>query len=733
MPEISSEEVQKILSKYQGKINIQLGEKVPEKYNPDAKPVTKEYLEFKDEYLPKHFTFYEQAANYAEKYLHLKPSAEKEKQYQESIDICHLNITPSGAYSVAFLGAAAVALLGVIFSFALFNGSMFMIVFFVGSAAGMILPFMNIPLTFANSWRMAASNQMVLSVFYVVTYMRHTSNLELAVEFASKHLSPPLALDLRKVICDVETQKYENIKESLDAYLETWKKWNLEYVEAMHLIMGSLYESAEERRLQMLDKSLTVILEETYEKMLHYAQNLKSPITMLHMLGIILPILGLVILPLMVSFMEGVEWYHISALYNLGLPFLVYYMGTNILAMRPTGYGDTDISEDPALADEKKMNLDFLGIKMNVEPLILCIAIAVVSILIGFSPILLHALGVADFGFGGEDALSTCGQKFCFMGYKPSSKLTDGEGNPIIQGPFGLGAAILSLGIIFGIGFSIGLYYKLQSKNVMEIRNRSKELEQEFASALFQLGNRLGDGIPAEIAFVKVASTMQGSISGQFFEAVTNNITRQGMSVEQAIFDPHHGALLAFPSSLIESSMKVLTESAKKGPLVAAQALMNISQYIKQMHTVNERLQDLMAETISSMKSQIKFLTPVISGIVIGITSMITTILGKLSTQMKNIQQGSATGAGMPGGLTDMFGDGIPTFYFQLIVGLYVIQLAYILTILTNGIENGTDKLGEKYNLGQNVTKGTTIYCFLATVVMIGFNLVAGSILGSGK
>ena len=49
------------------------------------------------------------------------------------------------------------------------------------------------------------------------------------------------------------------------------------------------------------------MLEETYEKMLHYAQNLKSPITMLHMLGIILPILGLVILPLVVSFMEAVK------------------------------------------------------------------------------------------------------------------------------------------------------------------------------------------------------------------------------------------------------------------------------------------------------------------------------------------------------------------------------------------------------------------------------------------
>ena len=58
--------------------------------------------------------------------------------------------------------------------------------------------------------------------------------------------------------------------------------------------------------------------------------------------------------------------------------------------------------------------------------------------------------------------------------------------------------------------------------------------------------------------------------------------------------------------------MKVLIEGVKKGPRVAAQALMNISRYVKEIHKVNERLRDLMAEIISSMKSQIKFLTPAI-------------------------------------------------------------------------------------------------------------------------
>ena len=69
-----------------------------------------------------------------------------------------------------------------------------------------------IPDFMANIWRMKSSNQMVLCIFYVVTYMRHTSNLELAIEFASEHLAPPLSLDLRKVIWDVESGRFEALR-----------------------------------------------------------------------------------------------------------------------------------------------------------------------------------------------------------------------------------------------------------------------------------------------------------------------------------------------------------------------------------------------------------------------------------------------------------------------------------------------------------------------------------------
>jgi hypothetical protein len=563
-------------------------------------------------------------------------------------------------------------------------------------------------------------------VFYVVTYMRHTSNIENALEFAADHLAPPLSLDLKKVLWDVETEKYESVKESLDMYLESWKKWNFEFVEAFHMIESSLFEGSEDRRLNALDKSLDIILTETYEKMLHYAHNLQSPITMLHMLGIILPILGLVILPLVVSFTEGVRWYHLAALYNLALPISVYYLGKNILSRRPTGYGQSDISEEnPELKKYRNVIIKLGKIEFLINPIFFSMFIGAILLLIGLSPIILHALNFPDIGFGRVDlGNKACGKAFCLMGYRESS--ITGE----IIGPFGLGAAVLSLFITLAFGLSLGIFYSLRSKKVIKIRNKSKKLEMEFASALFQLGNRLGDGLPAEIAFGKVANVMEGTISGSFFMLVSTNIRRLGMSIKQAIFDPKHGALLSFPSNLIESSMKVLIQSVRKGPLIAAQALTNVSRYIKEIHSVNERLNDLMADIISSMNSQIMFLTPAISGIVIGITSMVTTILGKLGDQLKDVTAGGdGSTAGL--GLIGIFGDGIPTFYFQVIVGIYVVQITYILTVLVNGIENGSDKLNEKYMVGKNLIRSTMLYFFISLGVMLLFNYIASQILTS--
>jgi hypothetical protein len=721
MPEISKEELEGIMQKYHDEISTELGSKTTKKQPGMQKEQqgavrSREYSQFKSEYLPPHLSLYEKACEFSEKLVKLTPNKKQEEEYKDAISVCHLNVTPTGANTFAMLFAFSFAFLAASISYML-SGGMFFPIFSMIMGVSLYFYFKNFLISQARRWRMEAGSQMVMSVFYVVTYMRHTPNLELAVDFAAERLAPPLSMDFKKILWDVETQKCESVKESLDNYLETWRNHNNDFIEAFHLIESSLLEGTEDRRIGMLDKALSVMLDGTYETMLHYAQGLKSPMTTLNMLGVILPVLGLVVLPLIVSFMEGVNWYHIAAIYNIGFPLAVLALGLSILSTRPSGYGKVDISKNPDLRKYKNFIFKIGNKDIVVPPLYLSIIVAAVFLIVGLSPLAIRFIS-PQFDFNISD-------DFEFFEWKCPIKNSACELAQEI-GPFGIGATLLSLFIVLGIGTAIGLYFKNKSKNVILIRKQSKELEKEFASAIFQLGNRLADGIPAEMAFGKVADAMKGTVSGAFFEHVNNNIVRLGMSVEQAIFDPKLGVLRAYPSSMIESSMKVLTESSRKGPTIAAQALMNVSSYIKQMHTVEERLIDLLSETISSIKAQIKFLTPVITAIVIGITSMVSTILGRLSGQMSTIAD---EGQGAASGLMGLFGDGVPTFYFQAVVGIYVVQVIYILTIMANGIENGEDKLSERFELGKNLVKGTLTYCALAGIIILLFNMIAGTVM----
>lgn len=718
---MEKDEYQELLEKYKERIKKEFGEK-PVK---PKRVSSQEYTEFKREIYPTQYSWYEKACNLSEKILKLGVDEKKATAIEKSLEACHLNVTPSGVIALSFLLPLGVMLLGGLLFFAIFQ-MFFFVLFFLFAGLLMIPALQKFPDFLANTWRMKTSNQMVQSIFYLVTYMRHTSNLERAVEFAADHLDPPLSLDFRKILWDVETEKYSSIKESAEAYLDKWKEWNKEFVEAFHLIESSLYEGSEERRTTLLDKALDIILTGTYENMLHYAHSLKSPMTMLHMLGIILPILGLVILPLVVSFMGSgsnpfVTAVYISVIYNISLPVSVFYLGKTILSTRPAGYGATDIGELPGMKKFRNINLP-LGkdFSLSLNPLYVSLGVLIITLIIGFSPIILHSLNPS---FEVQDEQG----KFKLMDYIcPADKPNCAAEDKI--GPYGIGASLLSLVVIAGLGGSLGLYFSLRSKNVIKIRERTRELEDEFSSAMFQLGNRLGDGLPAEIAFAKVAETLGSSTSGDFFRLTEKNITKLGMGLEEALFDSKVGAVTHFPSKIIESSMKVLVESIKKGPRIAAQALLSMSRYIKEIHRVEERLKDLMTDIISDMKAQIKFLTPAISGIVIGITSMISLILTRLSAQLTAFAaQGEQVGGWAD--MLDIFGIGMPTFHFQIIVGVYIIQIAYILTILSNGIENGADKLGERYELGKNLVNSTLLYCFIAGVVMFLFNLFAFTIM----
>lgn len=722
MPPYKKPSVDEILAKYSKKIEGQI--------NTSELAVTNDsraYLRFKEE-TQKEFTNYERWCNTLGSIVKINPSKNDEEKIKRDIEIAHMNIEPWQAITLSVIVFVVVFFMGLLSSLGyLFIGgegtSFPVLFFFLITSFSMFLfyYFNSYPSRFAGKWRLKASSQMVPAILYVVVYMRHTANLEKAIAFASEHLQYPLALDFKKIFYNVEMGKFPTIKESLDNYLEGWREYSTEFIESFHLIESSLYEPDRVRRITTLEKAIQVVLDGVYDKMLKFTHDVKAPLTNVYMLAIMLPILGIALIPLASAMVQGmIKWSHVFILYTMIIPFLAFFMLDKILALRPGGHGEISYLEKNPLYPQYKSNGPYFYAFLICLPFIL---LSLLPLIFQYTPIpdilgLQKDYSFADLGLEFEGAA-----QIMLFDFKP---VENG-----FAGPFGAVALFLSLFFPLGIALFFSIAYKDKTENIIIERNKTDQLEREFNNSLFQLGNRLGDGTPPELVFGKVAESSKGLVTGEFFKRVNYNIQQMGMSVEKAIFDSRRGVILFYPSDLIATSMKVLVESSKKGLKIAAVSLMSISEYVKNIQKITERLKDILAEIVSEMKSNMTFLAPLLSGIVIGLALMITTILNVLETFIDSAGVDVSLSSQITN-ILSMFNviDMIPPYYLQIAIGLYLIEVIFILTGTLVTIDSGEDKLEKTGKIGQNLKKGIVFYfltalfsslaLFVLSVIVIG-------------
>ena len=678
MAELTDEQRKELFLKYRNKIEKEVGQPLSIKEGPDV-TYSEAYSIFKKEQIGLGHSLFERLCAGSEKFLKLKLKQSEIDKIQPSLDMAHVSATPQGVYAFA----ALMTILGIALSFViglLLANFTFIIVFMLVSVV-LFFYIPTIPKRMFLAWRAKASDQIVLAVLYMIIYMEHTPNLELSTWFAAKHLPPPLSLDFIKVLWDVETKKYSNITAALEDYIETWRGWDDAFIDSVHVLETALFAETKTERLKTLEKAEEIILDGTYDKMLLFAHNLQSPIQTLHMLGTVLPVMGLVMLPMVSAFMGAdIKWWYIAILYNILLPVSVYFLSKSVLSIRPAGANPSDVY----------MHLSQKYVKPKLPPALVGVGVTAAVA----SPAIAYFLLQWPLG---EKAFTTMPLLFSVL-----------------------------LTTALGLGFSAYYFYKISY--LVKIKRKIAQIEDEFASAIFQLGSKIAQGIPVESAFSAVMEAMPKAEVTDFFRIIDYNIRNLGMNLRDAIFDEKKGALSFYPSAIIKSVMHTLVEAARKSPEIAASSLITISKYLTNVHRVNERLQDLLADTISSMSSQIKMFAPVISGIVVGLSSLTTMILSSLGDKLKGFEASSDV-PGFGSGLLQIFQieHMLPAYQFQLIVGLYLVQIVIVMTFLLNGIVNGPDKIEQEDMMFKNLALATIFYAGITVATTLLFSgLVSG-------
>jgi hypothetical protein len=626
-------------------------------------------------------SLYEQLSQISGKFFKVSVPPAQKAEYDEILRSFDMSITTEDTQSFAILALVFSILLGTV---TLLLSPLFGIVFIAVGFFG-FLYLRNYPARLIQVRRAKASTEIILAVLYIVIYMKTVSNLESAIRFAAENLEGPLSVDLKKILWDVQTKKFADVQEALNTYLQQWKKYNEAFVDSIYLIETSLVQTSEDRRIGMLEQALKRILDGTYETMVHYVNDLRTPISAVFMLGITLPIMGLVMLPLIGAFLAGaVNPETLFVFYDVVLPLGVIAIIMQILATRPTAFPQIDLTGHPLVPKED--HFEFAG------RLVHAAIPAVIIFVILALPYFWYAVAVQD-------------------PFNPSEN-----------------DVLFSLFLILAIGVSITVYAKLASGIRVKIRQQIKAVERDFSYAVFQIGNRLSEGVPAEIAMLKTAQIMKDSSVSNFIRQIADNMAKLGLDLKRAIFDSKYGAILLYPSSMIRSVMKIFIQSTKESQEIAAASLTAISSYLLSVHNIEEKIKDVLSETLSTLKFQSSFIAPLISGIIVGLTSMILIILSVLGQKITAATGAAGGGPEFGGGAGGLAAFGffelsntIPLPVFQLIVGIYLVEIVIISTLLASKIEYGDDRIQELDSIGKDLIIAVVIYFFVALGVTIAF------------
>ncbi len=552
--------------------------------------------------------------------------------------------------------------------------------------------------------KIKAQQESLLAILYMTIYMRVSPVLENAIFFAADHLNGSLSRDLKRILWLTNSNKVPQIESAIRLFIPLWLKRNEDFVKSFLTIYSSLDQSTEEQQMKILDKALDMILNKTYEKMRHYSHELKNPVMVIHSFGILLPLIALIAFPMASIFMsDKIKISYLFFGYIVVLPALVYFFMERILSKRPGAFSAPDISANKQLPPKGKVRLVFNGKQYLISALPFSMIIGVIIALPG----LIHLLLVTLPAFN----------KSKITGVPPFSEY--------LPGPM-----YLSLLITVGLAVSVILWKFGVSFQKLKIRNETQEIEDDLAATLFQFSNEFTENIPLEVAIQKFLrdydlTNMKKRSIYVFFSKILSEMESTGRLFKDILFNPKDGLVNLYPSPLLFEIMLVISESVKKGSVAMHNVLTKVSKYLENMKAVKELIYDLLADSVSEIRMQARFLAPFIAAIVGGLTAIIIKAFADIGTSISKIMDSLTMG--MPGASTSStsnffskminFSAITPPPIFQVLVGIYMVEVVILLSILADGVNNGFDKITRDTEIWKNLIIALIVYSF---VIILG-------------
>jgi hypothetical protein len=682
------------------------------------KKLSKEYINFllEERKSKEARNWYEKLCKFSE-ILGIEPPSSLKENLEKNIAFSSLNATPKGVFSASIIVFLVFTLFSLTFVLFLKSTTIMILLLILPIAAFYYI--YTYPAFNAHVLKVQTGDEAIKIILYMVIYLKLNPTFEGAIIYASGHTKGPLSDDIKKALWDLQTGKHRTIEEALSVYIPKWVIWNEDFVRALSLLYGVLIEPTEEGRENILKKSLDFLLTNTHNKMKSYVENISGSITILHIMGILLPVMGLIMFPLISMFLQDSVNPAVMAVgYIIVLPILLYFFIIRILMKRPSAFMVPDVSKHPDLPKKGKFYL-YLGknkYELPILPVVLIVGLLISYYGFNHFTMLYSELRGASIDLK-EDILKK-------------------------EASINIENVASSISITLGLGIPVYLYFYLNSFQKIKIRNDIKNIESEFQIGLFSLGNYLSEGYPIEKAVEKSLDEyeklgMSKRPMYAFFQKLLKNIQNTGMTFKKAIFDKTLGVITFFPSVLIEEIMNVLSSASEKSSIVLGKVAKTIGEYMENLNSIEAKIRELLEDVRSGLRMQGGFVIPLVCAIVAALGIFILNTLVIISCEIKKMEQAFGfslfEGGDLINNLIGSFSKVMPMTVLQVIVGVYTIEIVIIISILLNGIENGFDPVSRDYLIAETLIKAIIIYTLGLIICLFVFNNMLVSLTQGGQ
>lgn len=183
--------------------------------------------------------------------------------------------------------------------------------------------------------RSRAAGEAPALVGYLTMAMKLVPNLERAASFAGEQLEGRMGEELREGISEGHLHLHSGADEWLSKFGKRWERTCPELDRSIYLVRSSVNERTSESRTRTLNRALQLVLQGARERMRDFASSINLPTLVIYSMGVLLPLVLVVILPVLSVMDIQVGLAHVLVLYCFVLPVLVYMLSRQVLSKRP--------------------------------------------------------------------------------------------------------------------------------------------------------------------------------------------------------------------------------------------------------------------------------------------------------------------------------------------------------------------------------------------------------------